>query len=94
MTIALAPELEYRLQNEAARNGQSPDQFAANTLIEKLESAEQERRQQAIALLQSWIDDGDEAEQKESWEYLVKALDEDRLSDRKLFPAELKGVSW
>ena len=94
MTIALAPELEYRLQNEAARNGQSLEQFAATALNEKLAAAEQDRREQGIALLQSWIDDGDEAEQKESWEYLVKALDEDRLSDRKLFPAELKGVSW
>ena len=38
----------------------------------------------ALALLQSWFED-DEKEQRETWEVLSKALDEDRLSDRKLF---------
>ncbi|HEX5715295.1 MAG TPA: hypothetical protein VF179_04000 [Thermoanaerobaculia bacterium] len=45
-------------------------------------------------LLQSWIQDGDAQEQKETGEFLVQALDEDRLSDRPLFPPELKGVTW
>jgi hypothetical protein len=39
----------------------------------------------AIQLLQSWRE-ADEQEQQETWEYLKRALDEDRLSDRKLFP--------
>jgi hypothetical protein len=39
----------------------------------------------AIRLLESWCA-GDEREQRETWEYLKRALDEDRLSDRKLFP--------
>lgn len=39
----------------------------------------------AVALLQSWNDE-DEQEQRETWEFLKTALDEDRLSDRKLFP--------
>ena len=30
----------------------------------------------------------------ETGEYLIRVLDEDRLSDRKLFPAELKGITW
>jgi hypothetical protein len=38
-----------------------------------------------VQLLQSWID-GDAEEQRETGEYLMSALDEDRLSDRKLFP--------
>ena len=33
-------------------------------------------------------------EQQETGEYLVRALDEDRLSDRQLFPAKLKDISW
>ena len=46
-------------------------------------------------LLQSWIDgEDDEAEQRETGEYLVRALDEDRLSGRALFPTEHKGVTW
>lgn len=43
---------------------------------------------QALALLQSWDVEGspEQEEQRETWEYLKRALDEDRLSDRKLFP--------
>jgi hypothetical protein len=43
---------------------------------------------QALAMLQSWdVEEYPERqEQRETWEYLKKALDEDRLSDRKLFP--------
>ena len=39
----------------------------------------------AIALLQSWCDE-DPQEQRETWEFLKTALDQDRLSNRKLFP--------
>ena len=46
------------------------------------------------ALIRSWMDEEGGEEQRETIEYLVRALDEDRLSDRKLFPSELKGKSW
>ena len=39
----------------------------------------------AIRLLRS-LCEGDPDEQRETWEFLRRALDEDRLSDRKLFP--------
>ena len=45
-------------------------------------------------LFQSWTDEGDADEQRETLEYLIKALDENRPADRKLFPEELKGKSW
>jgi hypothetical protein len=47
--------------------------------------AEIEKNQKAIQLLDSWCYE-DEAEQKKTWEFLKQALDEDRLSNRKLFP--------
>ena len=42
----------------------------------------------AIKLLQSWREGSDEErrEQQETWEFLKRALDEDRPSYRKLFP--------
>ncbi len=43
------------------------------------------KNKKAIELLDSWIEKGDEQEQKETWEYLKKELDENRLSDRKFF---------
>ena len=50
--------------------------------------------EQLVGLLQSWIDDGDVEDQKGTGEYLAKTLDLDRSSERKLFPSELKGVTW
>lgn len=94
MTLALAPELEERLKQEADRQGLPLVEYASKVLEEHISQAERERREKAIALVQSWIDEGDEQEQKETGEYLIRVLDEDRLSDRKLFPVELKGVSW
>jgi len=51
-------------------------------------------RGEVVDLLRSWIEEGDAQEQKETGEYLIRTLDEDRLSDRNLFPRELKGVTW
>ena len=47
-----------------------------------------------VNLLQSWLDEEDAEEQRETGEYLIRALDEDRLSDRKLFPIAMKSVTW
>ncbi len=49
------------------------------------------KNEAAIRLLDSWGEPTtpeDEAEQRETWDYLKRALDEDRLSYRKLFPQE------
>jgi hypothetical protein len=43
--------------------------------------------QAALDLLRSWREEGNEDEQRETWEFLQQALDEDRLSDRPLFPS-------
>jgi hypothetical protein len=53
-----------------------------------------QKQTEAVNLLQSWIDDEDESEQQETGQYLIHPLDEDRLSERKLFPLEMKGVTW
>lgn len=51
-------------------------------------------QRRAAALLQSWIDEGDEIEQRETGNLLLAGLDENRLSDRKYFPPELEGKTW
>ena len=57
-----------------------------NTLEENIQLTSPSPRNRAlIELLRTWRE-GDEQEQKSTWEYLKQALDEDRLSDRKLFP--------
>ena len=54
----------------------------------------QERAASLGTMIQSWMKDDDAEEQRETMEHLVRALDEDRLSNSKLFPKELKGKSW
>lgn len=50
------------------------------------DSPQSSRTAAAIALLRAWRA-GDETEQRDTLTYLKTALDADRLSDRKLFPA-------
>ena len=90
--VNLTPELEERLRHEAERNGVPEAECIVRILDAHLPSAS--RRAQAVALLQSWIDGKDADDQRETGEYLVRVLDEDRLSERKLFPPELKGQTW
>ena len=58
--------------------------WKADASEEEADSSAQ-RRNAAIHLLESWRG-GDQQEQRNTWEYLRIALDEDRLSDRRLFP--------
>jgi hypothetical protein len=92
LTLTLPPDIEKRLQYEAERQGLPTVTLTLQLLDQHLPS--KDPRSEAVELLQSWIEEGDEQEQKETGEYLIQALDEDRLSDRRLFPQELKGVTW
>ena len=55
--------------------------------LETLEANRLAQQHKALKeLTRLWIEEGDEQEQTETWEYLRQALDEDRLSNRPLFP--------
>jgi plasmid stability protein len=92
LTLNLPPELEQYLLQKASQHGLSVEalalQLLTNSILLKQKQAE------AVSLLQSWIDDEDGKEQQETGQYLINALDDDRLSERKLFPSELKGITW
>jgi hypothetical protein len=92
LTIDLTSELEQRLAREANRRGVAAETLTLELLDEYLPASD--RRAELISLLNSWTEDGDPEEQRETGEYLIRSLDEDRLSDRKLFPPELRGVTW
>lgn len=92
LTLHLPPDLEQRLTQEAHRQGRSLDDYTLELLSKSLPP--QDHRTELVTLLQTWIDEEDPEEQRETGEYLIRALDEDRLSDRSLFPPELKGVTW
>jgi hypothetical protein len=92
--IALPPDLAARLRAEADRRGLSPDACAAQVLDQHLPPADPKAA--ADAWYEQWMAEAgaatpaDEADA----EAFFKALDEDRPSYRKLFPDELKGITW
>ncbi|ASC71261.1 hypothetical protein XM38_022130 [Halomicronema hongdechloris C2206] len=92
LNLDLPPELEQYLLQEAEQQGLSVEAMTLQLLTNSLQLRQQQA--EAVYMLQSWIDDEDVEEQQETGEYLVQVLDEDRLSDRKLFPLEMKGVTW
>ncbi|HZF07923.1 MAG TPA: hypothetical protein VFE33_03945 [Thermoanaerobaculia bacterium] len=92
ITLSLPPDLEDRLQQEAERQGLPADALTLRLLDQHLPA--KDVRGELVTLIQSWIEEGDAREQKETGEYLIRALDENRLSHRPLFPSELRGVTW
>ncbi|WP_413165479.1 hypothetical protein ACL6C3_03760 [Capilliphycus salinus ALCB114379] len=92
LTLNLTPELEQYLKQKAEQQGLSVEAYALQLLTEQILVAKKQAK--AVNLLQSWLEEEDIQEQKETGEYLIQSLDEDRLSHRKLFPVEMKGVSW
>jgi hypothetical protein len=92
LTLNLPPELEQYLAQQAKQQGLSVETYTLQILQEYI--LPKEKQSKLVNALQSWIDEGDADEQQETGEYLIQALDEDRLSDRKLFPVELKGITW
>jgi hypothetical protein len=92
LTLSLTPEIEQYLAHEAKEQGLSIEAYTLQVLTEHI--LKKEKQTKLVNLLQSWADDEDAEEQQETGEYLIHALDENRLSNRKLFPTELKGVTW
>ncbi|BAZ09746.1 hypothetical protein NIES4071_15560 [Calothrix sp. NIES-4071] len=92
LTLNLPKEIEKYLIQEAQQKGLSTEAYTLQLLTEYITLKAKQAK--AISVLQSWIDDTDAQEQQETGEYLIHALDENRLSERKLFPNEMKGVTW
>ena len=92
LTINLPPELEKYLLQEANQQGVSIEALTLQLLTSSI--LDKQKQAEAVNLIQSWIDDEDVEEQQETGQFLIQALDEDRLSERKLFPIEMKGITW
>jgi hypothetical protein len=92
LTLTLTREIEQYLTQRAEEQGLSTEAYTLQLLIEHIMLKQKQTK--SVNLLQSWMDEEDAEEQQETGQYLIQALDEDRLSDRQLFPIELKGVSW
>lgn len=93
LIIEIPPELEEGLAEQARRLGLSTADYTLRLLSQHAPA--EDRRAKLVSLLQSWIDDEENAaEQRETGDFLVRSLDEDRPAARRLFPPELEGVTW
>ena len=63
-------------------------------LTQEDDEERRKRQLEAADLIESWLHEGDLEEQAETLDALIKGLDENRTSYRKLFPEELKGITW
>jgi site-specific recombinase len=91
LTLSLPPEIEQYLTQKAGEQGLSTEDYTLQLLTTVIPT---EKNTRLANLLQRWIDQGDAEEQQETGDYLIQVLDADRLSDRPLYPTEMKGVSW
>ena len=92
LTLTLPPDVEESLIREAARQSLPLAAYALRVLEQHVQP--QARNDRAIAALQAWRDEAAQRERDEPENNLLQALDEHRLSDRPLYPPELKGVTW
>lgn len=92
LELQIPSALSHRLEQEAQRQGLQAGELTLRLLEERLPA--KDTRQEIVALIESWIEADDVEEQKETGAFLVKALDEDRPSQRPLFVPELKGTTW
>ena len=89
LTLELSPDLETRLEREAAVQGLPVEKYAVRVLEQSRPISV--RREELAAELQAWIDAGSS---EPAGDDLLQQLDADRTSDRPLYPPELKGVTW
>ncbi|MEM6425499.1 MAG: hypothetical protein AAF728_10125 [Cyanobacteria bacterium P01_D01_bin.128] len=62
-------------------------QESVSTAKSVIDAEQAQKNQATVDLLESWLnEDEDASEHQEAWDFLKAALEEDRLSDRLLFP--------
>jgi hypothetical protein len=91
--LTLPPELGERLRQEAERRGQTAEAVVVRLLDQHLPPAGDDRRAAAVALLHRWAEEDAALSPEEAAANadVLRALDEDRPSYRKLFTDLRKG---
>lgn len=93
LVIELKPDEEMQLEQCAQAEGVSPADYVRRLVTGDLQRATQRAKNQAaIDLLESWVQEAENATDEErqqadaEWRASMRDLDEHRLSARKLFP--------
>ena len=92
LQLTLPAPLEERLRQEAERQGLSADAVTLRLLEEHLPRPG--HVSELTAMFKQWEEEEQTAQDDDPNYDFFAALDAARTSNRKLFPAELKGVSW
>ncbi len=93
LTLTLPNDLEQNLSQEARRLGLTPDRYAVRVLERNIPAIDQ--RQKLMAILETRIAEAEcSSDEDDDSDALLRAIDDDRLSDRPLYPPEMKGVTW
>lgn len=93
LTLTLPNDLEQNLSQEARRLGLTPDRYAVRVLERNIPAIDQ--RQKLMAILETRIAEAEcSSDEADDSDALLRAIDDDRLSDRPLYPPEMKGVTW
>lgn len=96
LKLLLSPEIEDRLRQESDRRGVSLDAVTIELLDKHLPLDVDERRAAAVAMLRDWADE-DQALSKEALAEnaeILRALDQNRCSYRKLFDTIRADEDW
>ncbi len=99
MSFQMPEELFLRLRQFAEAERIKPEEFLCRLLDQNLPpfspQREEERRARVLAELRAgWAQDDAEAQETSDPDAVFRAIDADRLGDRKLFPPEMKEISW
>ncbi len=84
VTISLPRDVEERVQKEAARRSMPVESYLESLVSNAVPTFERDK-ERSLALLNSVRELGDEAEQNETFVFLKKAVNKNRLSSRKRF---------
>jgi hypothetical protein len=86
MKVNLLEEISDLIDFKEKRREQALVYQDAYVLPKRTEEQQHQINQDLIEWYREWSEEGNEEEQRETLEYLQNALDEDRLSNRPLFP--------
>jgi hypothetical protein len=86
LTLEIDPRLEARLRSAASVEGLKAEEYAVRILEAQVPRTRAGNPQKARELLRRWREEGDLDEQTDTWNALKEGLEENRLSNRKLFP--------
>jgi plasmid stability protein len=92
LTLQLPPELDAKLKATAGLHGISPEEHALQILDQNLTLTPQQRAEALRRLFDSFREEDDDGDV--SWDEVLMRMDETRPDGQKLFPPELKGITW